>query len=96
MVGVSPNLNIMSDITVQAIFASTLPGVPVEKWVVTEAARMAQDCGYNKYIGPSNGEQECSRTFWVVYSLEKTFSFITGRTSVSGSIPAVTREGHVC
>lgn len=42
---------------------------------------MAQGLGYHR----SNSAQEgpCRRTFWVLYYMEKTSCFATGKTSVS-------------
>ncbi|KAL1961697.1 hypothetical protein VTN77DRAFT_1301 [Rasamsonia byssochlamydoides] len=67
-------------LTAMAIFSTTVSAWPFESLMISEAAKMAQNMGYNKATGPN--DSVCHRTFWVVYSLEKTSCFITGRTSV--------------
>ncbi|PYH35343.1 fungal specific transcription factor domain-containing protein [Aspergillus neoniger CBS 115656] len=65
---------------VQAIFSSTVSAFNFEPLMLTEAAVMAQGLGYHR----SNSAQEgpCRRTFWVLYYMEKTSCFATGKTSV--------------
>ncbi|CAK41755.1 fungal specific transcription factor domain-containing protein [Aspergillus niger CBS 101883] len=65
---------------VQAVFSSTVSAFNFEPLMLTEAAVMAQGLGYHR----SNSAQEgpCRRTFWVLYYMEKTSCFATGKTSV--------------
>ncbi|KAL1982398.1 hypothetical protein VTN96DRAFT_1368 [Rasamsonia emersonii] len=42
---------------------------------------MAQSLGYSRAISMSENEVACHRTFWVIYTLEKTTCFFSGRTS---------------
>jgi hypothetical protein len=51
--------------------------------MITEAAKMVQLQGWNKVLGLTELEKVYSRTFWVVYTLEKRYSFFAGKTSVS-------------
>ncbi|GLA32328.1 hypothetical protein AnigIFM63326_011472 [Aspergillus niger] len=63
-----------------AVFSSTVSAFNFEPLMLTEAAVMAQGLGYHR----SNSAQEgpCRRTFWVLYYMEKTSCFATGKTSV--------------
>ncbi|KKA16524.1 Fungal specific transcription factor [Rasamsonia emersonii CBS 393.64] len=64
----------------QAIFSTTVSAWQFESLMISEAAKMAQNNGYNKATGPN--DSICHRTFWVLYTLEKISCFTTGRTSV--------------
>ncbi|GKZ26322.1 hypothetical protein AbraIFM66951_002246 [Aspergillus brasiliensis] len=81
---------------VQAIFSSTVSAFNFEPLMLTEAAVMAQGLGYHRSNSPQEGP--CRRTFWVLYYMEKTSCFATGKTSVvddaniSCSIPDVTES----
>lgn len=74
----------------QAIFSTTVSAWQFESLMISEAAKMAQNMGYNKATGPN--DSICYRTFWVIYSLEKTSCFITGRTSVRHHLLANTTK----
>lgn len=56
--------------------------VQIEKLLTTEAARIAQALGINRAIYEDTNTDECRRTFWVIYILEKTQCFACGRDSV--------------
>ncbi|KAL1636658.1 hypothetical protein SLS58_009712 [Diplodia intermedia] len=60
--------------TVQALTAM------LESTTVSQAARMAQSLGYNRATGSS--ATAIQRTFWVLYCMEKTTCFYTGKTSL--------------
>ncbi|KAB2574735.1 Sphingolipid C9-methyltransferase 2 [Lasiodiplodia theobromae] len=60
--------------TVQALTAM------LESITVSQAARMAQSLGYNRATASS--DKSIQRTFWVLYCMEKTTCFYTGKTSV--------------
>ncbi|KAL1964787.1 hypothetical protein VTN77DRAFT_6654 [Rasamsonia byssochlamydoides] len=68
-------------ITAMSIFTLNLSCIQIEETLISEAARMAQSLGYNRAISMSENEEACHRTFWVIYTLEKTTCFFTGRTS---------------
>ncbi|KAF2179550.1 hypothetical protein K469DRAFT_595365, partial [Zopfia rhizophila CBS 207.26] len=67
---------------VNAIFAHNSSCVQIGNMLTTEAARMAQLLGFNRATYHGENESACSRTFWVVYILEKMSSFVCGRASV--------------
>ena len=58
---------------------------------------MAQGLGYHRSNSPQEGP--CRRTFWVLYFMEKTSCFATGKTSVCYPsltvIPALILRFHV-
>ncbi|KAH8695318.1 fungal-specific transcription factor domain-containing protein [Talaromyces proteolyticus] len=70
-------------LTAMAIFSSTVSAYHFESLLVTEAAKLSQSMGYNKITStiPNPNENERRRVFWVVYCLEKSSCFITGRAS---------------
>ncbi|GFN20901.1 transcription factor [Aspergillus tubingensis] len=74
------SLTAVQALLAMAIFSSTVSAFNFEPLMLTEAAVMAQGLGYHR----SNSAQEgpCRRTFWVLYYMEKTSCFATGKTSV--------------
>ena len=83
-----PDLLILPDslltleaVTAMAIFALNLSCLQIERIILSEAARRAQNVNCSRL----RGSDACTfnRTFWVLYSLEKTASFYYGRSSVS-------------
>jgi hypothetical protein len=69
-----------AEVLSQAIFSSTACAFQFDSLMLSQAAIMAQDLGYNR----SNGAQEVlqRRTFWVLYFMEKVSCFTTGKASV--------------
>ncbi|PYH88727.1 hypothetical protein BO71DRAFT_364845 [Aspergillus ellipticus CBS 707.79] len=63
-----------------AIFSSTVSAFQFEPLMLSEAATMAQGLGYNRSNSPQEGP--CRRTFWVLYFMEKTSCFATGKVSI--------------
>ncbi|KAH8689526.1 fungal-specific transcription factor domain-containing protein [Talaromyces proteolyticus] len=61
----------------QTIFALNLSCIQIEETLISEAARMAQALGYNRATSVDAGH----RTFWVIYTLEKTTCFFAGTSS---------------
>ncbi|KAI9834090.1 MAG: hypothetical protein M1819_003375 [Sarea resinae] len=74
------SLMIVQAVTAMAIYALNVSCLQIEYVMVSEGARMAQALGYHRVTGSSEGV--CHRTFWVLYSLEKTTCFHAGRSSV--------------
>ncbi|KAL7660455.1 hypothetical protein ACMYSQ_003332 [Aspergillus niger] len=74
------SLTAVQALLAMAVFSSTVSAFNFEPLMLTEAAVMAQGLGYHR----SNSAQEgpCRRTFWVLYYMEKTSCFATGKTSV--------------
>ncbi|KAL1618563.1 hypothetical protein SLS56_010491 [Neofusicoccum ribis] len=62
------------------IAKSTLTTIQIGTVLVLEGAKRAQAFGYNKATTSPNDAR--SRTFWVLYCLEKMISFNTGKSSV--------------
>ncbi|PWY86649.1 fungal-specific transcription factor [Aspergillus heteromorphus CBS 117.55] len=63
-----------------AIFSSTVSAFQFEPLMLSEAATMAQGLGFNRSNSPQEGP--CRRTFWVLYFMEKTSCFTTGKVSI--------------
>lgn len=76
----------------QAIFSTTVSAWQFESLMISEAAKMAQNNGYNKATGPN--DSICHRTFWVLYTLEKISCFTTGRTSVSCHLTKLNKKAY--
>ncbi|PLB48515.1 hypothetical protein P170DRAFT_511072 [Aspergillus steynii IBT 23096] len=66
-------------LTAMAIFSTKLSAWQFEALLISEAARMAQNMGYNRNRGSKDNLSH--RVFWVLYCLDKTSCFVTGRTS---------------
>ncbi|KAI9039795.1 fungal specific transcription factor domain-containing protein [Aspergillus affinis] len=66
-------------LTAMAIFSTKLSAWQFEALLISEGARMAQNMGYNRNRGLKDNLSH--RVFWVLYCLDKTSCFVTGRTS---------------
>ncbi|KIW90109.1 uncharacterized protein Z519_09540 [Cladophialophora bantiana CBS 173.52] len=66
----------------QALFALNHSSWPVEELLVTEAARIAIALQLNKLSHNHLNTPERERTFWVIYCLEKEYSFHSTQSSV--------------
>ncbi|KAN0096609.1 Fungal specific transcription factor domain containing protein [Hyaloscypha variabilis] len=69
-------------VTAMAIFAQNSSCLQIGNMLTAEAARMAQLLGFNKTTCHGENGEECHRTFWVIYILEKMASFACGRASI--------------
>ncbi|KAB5533473.1 fungal-specific transcription factor domain-containing protein [Coniochaeta sp. 2T2.1] len=73
-------------ITAMAIYALNVACLNIAETLVLEAARMVQAMGYHRVMSRSDPvvlcglEDECDRTFWVVYMIERTTCFLNGRS----------------
>ncbi|QGA14992.1 hypothetical protein EYB26_002648 [Talaromyces marneffei] len=65
-------------LTAMCIFAQNLSCIQIEQTLISEAARMAGALGYNR----ATMNDSAHRNFWVVYILEKTFSFFSSVSSI--------------
>ncbi|OJD30283.1 fungal specific transcription factor domain containing protein [Diplodia corticola] len=74
------NLTTVQALTAMAVFARNISCIQLESITVSQAARMAQSLGYNRTTGSSAASTQ--RTFWVLYCMEKTTCFYTGKTSL--------------
>ncbi|PYI03995.1 fungal-specific transcription factor [Aspergillus sclerotiicarbonarius CBS 121057] len=74
------SLTAVQALIAMAIFSSTVSAFQFEPLMLSEAAIMAQGLGYHRSNSPQEGQ--CRRTFWVLYFMEKTSCFATGKTSV--------------
>ncbi|PWY81574.1 hypothetical protein BO94DRAFT_625734 [Aspergillus sclerotioniger CBS 115572] len=74
------SLTAVQALMAMAIFSSTVSAFQFEPLMLSEAAIMAQGLGYHRSNSPQEGP--CRRTFWVLYFMEKTSCFATGKTSV--------------
>lgn len=68
-------------LTAMAIFALGISCLQIEHLIISEAARRAQNITFSRHRDVL--AHTYSRTFWVLYSVEKTASFYFGRSSVS-------------
>lgn len=72
----------------QAIYATNVACLNISETLVLEAARMAQAMGFHRVLSRSDPvvlhglENECYRTFWVVYMIERQTCFLNGRSPV--------------
>lgn len=72
----------------QAIYALNVACLNIAETLVLEAARMVQALGYHRVMTKSDPvvlrglEDECYRTFWVVYMIERQTCFLNGRSPV--------------
>lgn len=70
--------------TLQAIFGCNAASMSIGDFLIMEAARMAQSLGYHRPVMKSKEDEAiCHRTFWVIYLIEKSHTFIYGMSSVS-------------
>ncbi|KAK0647615.1 Sphingolipid C9-methyltransferase 2 [Lasiodiplodia hormozganensis] len=74
------SLTTVQALTAMAVFARNISCIQLESITVSQAARMAQSLGYNRATASS--DKSIQRTFWVLYCMEKTTCFYTGKTSV--------------
>lgn len=82
----SPNsLVALQAMTTAAVYALGIPCLSIEKKIMTDTARMAQDLAPVLSKGPS--ARIFYRIFWVIYGIEKTSSFHFGRASVRRLVP---------
>ncbi|KAF3392026.1 hypothetical protein DPV78_010755 [Talaromyces pinophilus] len=65
-------------LTAMCIFAQNLSCIQIEQTLISEAARMAGALGFNR----ATMNDSAHRNFWVVYILEKTFSFFGSCSSI--------------
>ncbi|KAL4882944.1 fungal-specific transcription factor domain-containing protein [Aspergillus karnatakaensis] len=72
-----PSLTAIQALMSMAIFCQSISGFGLESVVIAEAAVMAQSLGINRFM-PSI-ESSSTRTFWVLYYMEKTSCFMTGK-----------------
>jgi hypothetical protein len=83
----------------KAIFALTFSCLKLDDFLVTEAARMALCLRLNKSNTLNNNSLESSRTFWVIYAIEKELRFQDGTASVGlmihGVFSALFHEAHL-
>lgn len=68
-------------ITTAAVYSLSISCLSIERNVMTQAARMAQDLAPS--LSKGNSFKSFCRAFWVIYSLEKMSSNQFGRSSVS-------------
>ncbi|KPM43985.1 hypothetical protein AK830_g2504 [Neonectria ditissima] len=73
------SLLILQAMTTIAIYSLGISCLSIEKFVITEATRRAQNLALVNLS--SAATQAFRRTFWVLYSLEKMSSFYFGRSS---------------
>lgn len=66
-------------IAAMAIYALNVSCLQFEYAMISEGAKKAQSLGYNRMAG--RGDDPKSRTFWVLYCLEKTMTVTLGRSS---------------
>lgn len=64
--------------TAMAIFALNFAGMQLDETLISEAARIARVLGLHNSGCMHGINEDCHRTFWVIYSLEKDFSFSAG------------------
>ncbi|OAL43938.1 hypothetical protein IQ07DRAFT_649727 [Pyrenochaeta sp. DS3sAY3a] len=86
-------------LTVMAIYGQTFASLPVDETPITEAARIAVSLGLGKHPRPGTPEDESKSLFWVIYCMEKDFSFNVTRSSlindhdVGCSLPSLAADG---
>ncbi|KAL4971104.1 Zn(II)2Cys6 transcription factor [Aspergillus stella-maris] len=61
-----------------AVFCQSLSGFGFQSVLIAEAAIMAQNIGINR-LTSSSPDSSSTRTFWVLYCMEKTSCFVTGK-----------------
>ncbi|KIW24106.1 uncharacterized protein PV07_09840 [Cladophialophora immunda] len=76
------SLLVAQAITAMALFALNHSSWPVEELLITEAARIAIALQLNKLSHNLQNSPERERTFWVIYCLEKEYSFHSTQSSV--------------
>lgn len=79
------SLLVAQTLAAMAIFAMNRTSWPVEELLITEAARIAIALRLNKQPPGALNSAEKQKTFWVIYCIEKEYSFHSSQTSVSGS-----------
>ncbi|KAL4953661.1 fungal-specific transcription factor domain-containing protein [Aspergillus filifer] len=61
-----------------AVFCQPISGFGFQSVLIAEAAIMAQNIGINR-LTSSSPDNSSTRTFWVLYYMEKTSCFVTGK-----------------
>ncbi|KAL4795096.1 fungal-specific transcription factor domain-containing protein [Aspergillus venezuelensis] len=61
-----------------AVFCQSISGFGFQSVLIAEAAIMAQNIGINR-LTSSSPDSSSTRTFWVLYYMEKTSCFVTGK-----------------
>lgn len=65
-----------------ATYSLNFAGMQLDDFLVTEAARLSRVAQLHKVRHNDIDNQSASKTFWIVYCLEKDFAFDGGKTSV--------------
>lgn len=86
------SLLILQAMTTIAIYSLGISCLSIEKFVITEATRRAQNLALLNLS--SAATQAFRRTFWVLYSLEKMSSFYFGRSSVGSCFNSPDSDAH--
>jgi hypothetical protein len=74
------SLTMLQALAAMAVYALNISCLSIEHVIISEGARRAQNLASANLSGAA--AQTYHRTFWVLYSLEKTCSFYFGRSSV--------------
>ncbi|KAI1075017.1 hypothetical protein F5B20DRAFT_595662 [Whalleya microplaca] len=74
------SLDVLQAMTSMAIYSLGISCLAIEHFIISEAARRAQNLGNVNQRGSAIASYH--RTFWVLYALEKISSFYFGRNSV--------------
>lgn len=77
------SLTMLQALAAMAVYALNISCLSIEHVIISEGARRAQNLASVTLSGAA--AQNYHRTFWVLYSLEKTCSFYFGRSSVRNS-----------
>jgi hypothetical protein len=67
-------------IAAMAIYAGSVSAMQIEHTMISEGAKKVQSLGYNRSTGGPDDPR--NKTFWVMYCLEKTNTFLNGRSSI--------------
>ncbi|KAL4942604.1 fungal-specific transcription factor domain-containing protein [Aspergillus oleicola] len=72
------SLTMIQALMTLAIFCQSISGFGFQSVMIAEAAIMAQNIGINRFTS-SSPDSPSTRTFWVLYYMEKTSCFVTGK-----------------
>ncbi|EWZ94025.1 hypothetical protein FOCG_07361 [Fusarium oxysporum f. sp. radicis-lycopersici 26381] len=78
---IGDSLMTLQALTAMAIFTMNTASMQMDQSVLAEMTRMALALRYHKSMTLGENPATCQRTFWVVYHLEKQYSFQARRSS---------------
>ncbi|KAI1411890.1 hypothetical protein F5Y13DRAFT_180505 [Hypoxylon sp. FL1857] len=80
LLGLPDSLDVLQAMTAMAVFSLNISCLAIEHFILSEAARRAQNLGRSNLSGKARAGYH--RAFWVLYTIEKITNFHFGRNSL--------------